>query len=125
MNGTRINQLVAPTSFMTPTSRRLAKMASWIVLRISSDAAISATSATIQRNVVTKRVTRRIVLMVSRAYLTSFTPAAFWNRRPIASTSSAFWGTTRKLGGSWSGDWMLSLNSGESRKMRLNSSNAA
>ena len=32
MNGTRMNQLVAPTSFMTATSRRRAKMASWMVL---------------------------------------------------------------------------------------------
>ena len=32
MNGTRMNQLVAPTSFITATSRRRAKIASWIVL---------------------------------------------------------------------------------------------
>ena len=40
MNGTRMNQLVAPTSFMTATSRRRAKMASWMVLTISATAPI-------------------------------------------------------------------------------------
>ena len=38
MNGTRMNQLVAPTSFMTATSRRRAKMASWMVLTIRATA---------------------------------------------------------------------------------------
>ena len=38
MNGTRMNQLVAPTSFMTATSRRRAKMASWMVFTISATA---------------------------------------------------------------------------------------
>ena len=37
----RMNQLVAPTSFITSTSRRRAKIAMRIVLRMSSDAANS------------------------------------------------------------------------------------
>ena len=36
MNGNRMNQLVAPTSFITDTSRRRAKMAMRMVLRIST-----------------------------------------------------------------------------------------
>ena len=45
MNGQRTNQLVAPTSFMTSTSRRRAKMESRIVLPISSTAAMPSTTA--------------------------------------------------------------------------------
>ena len=36
MKGSRMNQLVAPTSFMTDTSRRRAKMAIRIVFKIST-----------------------------------------------------------------------------------------
>jgi hypothetical protein len=36
MNGTRMNQLVAPTSFITSISRRRANMAMRMVLRMSS-----------------------------------------------------------------------------------------
>ena len=45
MNGQRTNQLVAPTSFITSTSRRRAKMESRIVLPISSTAAMPSTTA--------------------------------------------------------------------------------
>ena len=41
MNGTRMNQLVAPTSFITSISRRRANMAMRIVLRMSRMAAPS------------------------------------------------------------------------------------
>ncbi len=44
MNGQRTNQLVAPTSFITSTSRRRAKIESRIVLPISSTAAIVSTT---------------------------------------------------------------------------------
>ena len=49
MKGTRMNQLVAPTSFMTDTSRRRAKMAMRIVFRISTAADTISTMA-IARN---------------------------------------------------------------------------
>src|SRR6202167_6253608 len=38
MNGTRMNQLVAPTSFITDTSRRRAKIANRMVLMMSTEA---------------------------------------------------------------------------------------
>ena len=46
MKGTRMNQLVAPTSFITDTSRRRAKMAMRMVFRMSTAAEISSTTAT-------------------------------------------------------------------------------
>jgi hypothetical protein len=45
MNGMRMNQFVAPTSFITATSRRRAKIAMRMVLRISSAAESSSTPA--------------------------------------------------------------------------------
>ena len=45
MNGTRMNQFVAPTSFMTDTSRRRAKIAMRIVLRMSTPAETMSTRA--------------------------------------------------------------------------------
>jgi hypothetical protein len=44
MKGTRTNQLVAPTSFITSTSRRRAKIERRMVLPISSTAAIASTT---------------------------------------------------------------------------------
>ena len=38
MNGSRMNQLVAPTSFITETSRRRAKMAMRMVFKMSTAA---------------------------------------------------------------------------------------
>ena len=46
MNGTRMNQLVAPTSFITSISRRRANIAIRMVLRMSMPAAPSSTAAT-------------------------------------------------------------------------------
>ena len=46
MNGSRMNQLVAPTSFITETSRRRAKIAIRIVFRINTPAESSSTNAT-------------------------------------------------------------------------------
>ena len=45
MNGSLMNQLVAPTSRMTLTSRRREKIAIRMALRISTSAEISSTSA--------------------------------------------------------------------------------
>ena len=44
-----MNQLVAPTSFITDTSRRRAKMAMRIVLRISTAAEMISTMATARK----------------------------------------------------------------------------
>ena len=46
MKGTRMNQLVAPTNFITETSRLRAKIANRIVFTISTDAETSNMSAT-------------------------------------------------------------------------------
>ena len=46
MNGRRMNQFVAPTSFITETSRRRAKMAMRMVFKMSTAADSSSTSAT-------------------------------------------------------------------------------
>src|SRR6516162_11542569 len=45
MKGTRMNQFVAPTSFMTDTSRRRAKMAMRMVLRMRTAAETMSTTA--------------------------------------------------------------------------------
>ena len=45
MNGTRMNQFVAPTSFITSISRRRANIATRIVLRMSMSAATSSSTA--------------------------------------------------------------------------------
>jgi hypothetical protein len=49
MNGTRMNQLVAPTSFITSISRRRANIAVRMVLRMSMPAATRSTTAAIRR----------------------------------------------------------------------------
>ena len=46
MNGNRMNQFVAPTSFITSISRRRLSTASWMALKISSTAPKSSTTAT-------------------------------------------------------------------------------
>ena len=45
MNGTRMNQFVAPTSFITSISRRRANIATRIVLRMSMRAATRSSTA--------------------------------------------------------------------------------
>ena len=97
MNGTRMNQLVAPTSFITSISRRRANIAIRMVLRMSRPAANSRKPATTKMptvNVLERSWMSRIVF---EARMTSFTPAR--SRKVLASDStlsaSLFTGSTR------------------------------
>ena len=69
-NGQRMNQSVAPTSFMTSTSRRREKSDSRIVLETSRT--LATTSSTASRPVVsfTTRVATRIFCVSSLEFLT-------------------------------------------------------
>ena len=74
MNGPRMNQLVAPTSFITSISRRRAKIERRMVFAISSvDAVTSSTTATRKAIQITSAIvrTRWAVLLPQR---TSSTP---------------------------------------------------
>jgi len=62
-----MNQLVAPTNFITATSRRLAKIANWMVLKINRAAPSSTTMARPSTNVRARLVTRMTDLMMSPA----------------------------------------------------------
>ncbi len=79
MNGNRMNQLVAPTSFITETSRRRAKMAMRMVLRISTEADSRRTTATVRKTHCSTRITLCMVLICWPGYLTSYTPGFPWN----------------------------------------------
>ncbi len=74
MNGSRMNQLVAPTSFITETSRRRAKMAMRMVLRMSTDADSRSTTATERNTHWRMRITLCMVLICWPGYLTDCTP---------------------------------------------------
>ena len=74
MNGNRMNQLVAPTSFITDTSRRRAKMAMRMVLRMSTDADSSRTTATDRKTHWRMWITFCMVLICWPGYLTLMTP---------------------------------------------------
>ena len=63
MNGRRMNQLVAPTSFITETSRRRAKMAMRMVLRMRTDADNRSTTATVRKTHCRTRITDCMVLI--------------------------------------------------------------
>ncbi len=66
----RMNQLVAPTSFMTSISRRRANIAMRIVLRMSSRAAPSSTAATKKMAIDTMRDRSWTCWTVSKAKIT-------------------------------------------------------
>ena len=74
MNGNRMNQLVAPTSFITDTSRRRAKMAMRMVLRMSTEADSSSTTATARKTHCRTRITLCMVLICCPGYLTAKIP---------------------------------------------------
>ena len=107
MNGPRTNQFVAPTSFITSISRRLAKIDSRIVFAISSvDAMRSTTSPT--RNTASMMPP---TLTTSRAFsppsLTDSMPAGFVPPGPavsrsvlMSSVNSPFTGITSNEAGS-------------------------
>jgi hypothetical protein len=71
MNGTRMNQLVAPTSFITSISRRRANMAVRMVLRISRLDATSRNTANTVRPLLTNVVRPLISRITSVAAFTS------------------------------------------------------
>ena len=70
MNGSRMNQLVAPTNFMTDTSRRRAKMAIRMVFRMSTEADNRSTTATDRKTHWRMRITLCMVLICWPGYLT-------------------------------------------------------
>src|SRR2546421_604288 len=70
-NGQRMNQSVAPTSFITSTSRRRANRDSLIVLEISRMEAAMSSAASSAIVSFTMRVAERILLVSSRRFLTS------------------------------------------------------
>ena len=74
MNGSRMNQLVAPTSFITETSRLRAKMAMRMVFRMSTDADNRSTTATDRKTHWRIRITLCMVLICWPGYLTEATP---------------------------------------------------
>src|SRR5580658_7771006 len=74
MNGTRMNQLVAPTSFMTDTSRRRAKMARRMVLMMSTEADNNKITASTKKTSCRMRLTVWMLWMVLVGTATLFTP---------------------------------------------------
>ena len=85
MNGTRMNQLVAPTSFITSISRRRANMAIRMALRISSSAATSRPAPTTNMARWAKFDTPVTVLTLSLTSLASSTPGSAASCAPMLS----------------------------------------
>ena len=110
MNGTRMNQLVAPTSFITSISRRRANMAMRIVLRINRPAAPRRKAAMTKMPTVRRLDSCWMSLMVSEANTTLSTPDLSENCDPSASTArtSLSTGSTRNDGGQ-----VLGLDAGD------------
>ena len=75
MNGTRMNQLVAPTSFITETSRRRAKMAMRMVFRIRTAAETIRTMAMARQTHFETLITVSSLWMVCCGSVTERTPA--------------------------------------------------
>src|ERR1700730_17677056 len=105
-NGQRMNQSVAPTSFITSTSRRRANSDSLMVLAINStEAAISSTVNT-AAVIVTRLVTSRIFLVSSLWLETLWIDWSIVPQPPalsavrIASASAGLSGYTWKVSGS-------------------------
>src|ERR1700691_2958058 len=87
MNGTRMNQLVAPTSFITDTSRRRAKMASRMVLMMSTDADNNKMTASTKNTNCKILLTVWMLWMVLVGTATLFTPGYRPNCRAMARAS--------------------------------------
>src|SRR6202042_3691163 len=75
MKGTRMNQLVAPTSFITETSRLRAKMAMRMVLRIRTAADTIRTMAMARQTHFETLITVSSLWMVCWGSVTERTPA--------------------------------------------------
>ena len=87
MNGTRMNQLVAPTSFMTDTSRRRAKMASRMVLMMSTEAESNRITASTKNTSCRIRLTVWMLWIVLVGTATLLTPGYLPNCRAMARAS--------------------------------------
>ena len=126
MYGMRMNQFVAPTSFMTSISRRREVIAVNVVLRINSTDTMNSTTAATRRPKPMMLVIDSRFRSVSLAYFTSYTPGLSSNCLPSCATASALLstGTTRYEGGSTVGE-IESMSSCLSAKSFLNSSYAA
>ena len=123
MNGIRMNQLVAPTSFMTSISWRRAPMAVKTVLRMSSADTPTSTTAAISSAWLTRVEKSSIWRMASVAVATSRTPgwAENWRASSLTLAAERSVGTIRYDGGMTSGV-TLSTSSGLSAKRVSNSS---
>ena len=82
-NGQRMNQLVAPTSFITSTSRRRAKIDSRIVFATSAIDASTSSAASIAVSAFTKPVALRILSVSSSRSRTSSIAASFCASRCV------------------------------------------
>ena len=126
MNGTRMNQLVAPTSFMTWISRRRANVASRMVLTMRNSDDASRTPAMAKKRPRIQRIPARRRRTCSLAVRTVSIPSL--NRllkwAATFSVSSAFLGATRKETGRPSGS-MFDSSSGSPAKIRLASLKAS
>ena len=118
-----MNQLVAPTTFMTSISWRRAVIAVNTVLRMSSVETATNTTAATRRAWLTRFEKSSIWWMASVAVATSLTPGCSPNWRAISATfpASGLLGTILYEGGMTSGE-TLSTSSGLSVKRRWNSS---
>src|SRR5438128_1725731 len=100
MNGTRTNQLDAPTSFITSISRLRANVASRIVLTMRNSDDASSTAASPKNAHRIHFVTLSSVFTDLAGVLIVSTPGTFWKALPTIDVSSAVFGTTRNDSGS-------------------------
>ena len=124
MNGTRMNQLVAPTSFITSISRRRANIAIRMVLRIEQAGGEEQEAATTKMPTVSdldRSWMSWIVLVAEDDVLHARLGRGTCWPATRPSPASLFTGSTRNDGGR-SSAVTLSTISGESANSRLNSS---
>ena len=88
-NGQRMNQSVAPTSFMTSTSRRRAYIESRIVFATSSSEASASSAASRPIVSFTTRVAERILSVFSLRSLTSSIEESITVRSPDGDTGAS------------------------------------
>ncbi len=88
-NGQRMNQSVAPTSFMTSTSRRRAKSDSRIVFAIEQDRREHEQDREHAMLSFTTRVAERIFVVSSRRFLTSSIAGSIAARSPLAAIGAS------------------------------------
>ena len=101
-NGQRMNQSVAPTSFMTSTSRRRAYIERRIVFATSRIEASASRTARPPIVSFTTRVAVRILSVLSRRSLTSSIAESATVRAPEGETGASASRTSTMLSG-WSG----------------------